>query len=370
MSVRLVSPARPHTHRLPLRVGLLRGSRSSNLSVTVESVLRTSLRRDGCHLSIVGAPGTNHRRALWSVDAVIAQVDCARDLQCKDTTLVGTVSAIPAPAIVVLHSIASRPSPTEVYAVAELCVSASLVAVMSHAAKAVLVRVYPVDADKVIVIPWGAKNSGPLPGPPRTGDEPRDHLLTWGDIVPGLGAEHVIDAIARLYSTGHPVRYTVASTSHDDLRRDQAAAYARHLRQRAQNAGVGHLVKVTTGTRDSTALRRLVASASLVVLPTDDDTDLVSPNLVASIAAGRPVIATGFPHAVELLGDGAGLIVPHCNPFALAEAIRVATTDRCILNAMSRRARLLAPSLSWAGAERRFVQACLRVSGSREMLAA
>ncbi|MDI1289709.1 MAG: glycosyltransferase [bacterium] len=370
MSVRLASPARPRASLLPLRVGLLRSSQPSHLSLALDNVLRTSLRNHGCHLSLVATHGAHRRRALWSVDAVIAQVDCARDLQSRDSTVVGTVSAIPAPAIVVLHSIASRPSPTEVYAVAELCAWASLVVVMSQAANTALLCSYPVDADKVIVIPWGANSSRALSGPLRTADEPEYHVLTWGDIVPGLGAEHVIDALAHLYSTGQAVRYTVASTAHQDLRIGHTAAYARHLRQRAQEAGIGHLVKVTTGSRDSTALRRLVASTSLVVLPTDDDTDLVSPNLVASIAAGRPVIATRFPHAAELLGDGAGLLVPHRNPAALAEAIRVTTTDRCILNAMSRRARLLAPSLSWACAERRFVEACMRVSGSREMLAA
>jgi glycosyltransferase involved in cell wall biosynthesis len=34
------------------------------------------------------------------------------------------------------------------------------------------------------------------------------------------------------------------------------------------------------------------------------------------------VVATPFPHAVELLTDGPGLIVPHKNPRALSTAIR------------------------------------------------
>ena len=37
---------------------------------------------------------------------------------------------------------------------------------------------------------------------------------------------------------------------------------------------------------------------------------------------GVPVVATEFPHAVELLADGPGLLVPHQDPEAMAAAIR------------------------------------------------
>ena len=43
-------------------------------------------------------------------------------------------------------------------------------------------------------------------------------------------------------------------------------------------------------------------------------------------AAGRPVVATAFPHAVELLGSGAGLVVPQRagvdQPFAGLDQVR------------------------------------------------
>lgn len=40
------------------------------------------------------------------------------------------------------------------------------------------------------------------------------------------------------------------------------------------------------------------------------------------VAASIPVLAATFPHAVEPLSDGRGLLVPHRNPAALATAIR------------------------------------------------
>ena len=50
---------------------------------------------------------------------------------------------------------------------------------------------------------------------------------------------------------------------------------------------------------------------SVVVLPYDSRDQVTSGVLVEAIAAGRPVVATAFPHAVELLSSGAGMVVPH-----------------------------------------------------------
>jgi glycosyltransferase involved in cell wall biosynthesis len=40
------------------------------------------------------------------------------------------------------------------------------------------------------------------------------------------------------------------------------------------------------------------------------------------VGEGVTVVASEFPHAVELLADGPGLLVPHQDPEAMAAAIR------------------------------------------------
>jgi glycosyltransferase involved in cell wall biosynthesis len=73
---------------------------------------------------------------------------------------------------------------------------------------------------------------------------------------------------------------------------------------------------------DDTALGSLIRSADVVVLPYDSVEQVTSGVLIEAVAAGVPVVATAFPHAVELLTDGPGLVVPHRNPRALATAVR------------------------------------------------
>ncbi len=79
--------------------------------------------------------------------------------------------------------------------------------------------------------------------------------------------------------------------------------------------------------RDLAALAELIRSADLVVLPYDSADQVTSGVLVDAVAAGRPVVSTAFPHAVELLASGAGLVVPQRDPGALAAAIRSVITD-------------------------------------------
>jgi glycosyltransferase involved in cell wall biosynthesis len=44
--------------------------------------------------------------------------------------------------------------------------------------------------------------------------------------------------------------------------------------------------------------------------------------LVEAVAAGKPVVATAFPHAVELLNGSRGTVVEHESPTAIADAVR------------------------------------------------
>jgi glycosyltransferase involved in cell wall biosynthesis len=91
--------------------------------------------------------------------------------------------------------------------------------------------------------------------------------------------------------------------------------------------------------------------------------------LVESIAAGRPVIATAFRHAVELLSDGAGIVVPHDDPVALAAAIHTAVSDQAVLDSMVARAREIAPSLSWSAVAAQYRELCNELAPVAEAMA-
>jgi glycosyltransferase involved in cell wall biosynthesis len=120
--------------------------------------------------------------------------------------------------------------------------------------------------------------------------------------------------------------------------------------------------------RDLASLTDLIQSADLVVLPYDSRDQVTSGVLVDAVAAGRPVVSTAFPHAVELLASGAGIVVPQRDPAALGAAIRSVLTDPDLAASMAAEARRLAPDLSWSAVARRYVQLGDRLVAARGLV--
>jgi glycosyltransferase involved in cell wall biosynthesis len=98
----------------------------------------------------------------------------------------------------------------------------------------------------------------------------------------------------------------------------------------------------------------LVDSADVVLLPYDSTDQVTSGVLIEAVAALKPVIATRFPHAVELLGSGAGLLVPHKNPAAIATALRTLLTRRAVASEIAKAAAATAPELLWPAVAARY----------------
>jgi glycosyltransferase involved in cell wall biosynthesis len=122
------------------------------------------------------------------------------------------------------------------------------------------------------------------------------------------------------------------------------------------------------GYQSLASLNALAQSAAAVVLPYDSTDQVTSGVLVDAIASGRPVVATAFPHAVELLATGAGIVVDHDDPEALVVALRRVLTEPNLAGAMADEARRLAPAMAWPMVARQYLQLARRLAGERSAL--
>jgi len=275
--------------------------------------------------------------------------------------VLGLLRRIEVPTIVVLHTVPASPSPYQRNVLEAVASLATTVVVMTEAAADRLLRGYVVDPERVVTIPHGAW-SLPDAGLAALASQDRPlRLLSWGLLGPGKGIEHVIQALAMLGPVGRTVRYTVAGATHPNVLARDGNRYRDSLVDLAEAAGVRDAVCFDDTYRDLESLGRLVRSADVVVLPYDSRDQVTSGVLVDAVAAGKPVIATAFPHAVELLSDGAGIVVPHGDPAALADAIRRVVADPALLAGMGARARRLAPSLAWSSVAERYRTLCDRL---------
>ena len=179
-------------------------------------------------------------------------------------------------------------------------------------------------------------------------------MLTWGLLGPGKGIEWAIDAMGLLGDLSPAPRYLIAGATHPKVVARSGERYRTMLQERAAWSSAAGNVSFDAAYRDLAALNTLIRSADVVVLPYDSRDQVTSGVLVDAVAAGRPVVSTAFPHAVELLASGAGLVVPQRDPRALAGAIRAVLTEPGLADAMAAEARRLAPGLSWTAVASRY----------------
>jgi polysaccharide biosynthesis protein PslF len=254
------------------------------------------------------------------------------------------LEAVRVPVIVELHTVLETPSLGQHRVVAALGRRASSLIVMSEAAKSRLLRRYPVPASKVIVMPHGAHPTTTEP-PLQPGRVPL--ALTWGLVGPGKGLERAIDAVAGVVRRGIDVRYRICGETHPKVKEREGERYRESLIERARALGIADHVEFDATYRTVQELMTVVAQADVVLVPYDTTEQVTSGVLIEALAAGRPVIATAFPHAIELLVDGVGIVVDHDSHHAMAHALATVITNPARARAMSEQASIQGASALW-----------------------
>jgi glycosyltransferase involved in cell wall biosynthesis len=279
--------------------------------------------------------------------------------------VVELISRLTVPTAVTFHTVLDRPTDNQRAIIRSLAKHADRMVVMSETAAQRLILRYDVDGDRIEVIPHGA--DALFAGPSLvTGDRPL--VLTWGLIGPGKGLETVVEAFATLVDLDPRPRYLIAGATHPNVLAHAGEAYRDALVSLVSRHGLEELVEFDDRYLDRKNLARMVRSADLVVLPYASLEQVTSGVLVEAIAAGKPVIATQFPHAIELLSGGAGITVPHDDPGALSEALRRVLTDRRLTSQMGRDAQRLADGWYWPTIGRRFATMMSKMAEANRLM--
>ncbi len=290
-------------------------------------------------------------RALNDFDAVVIQHEYGIYGGPDGVDVLDVVDALTVPMIVVLHTVLQDPTPRQRHILLRLLAAADVVVTMTATAGRRLIASYGADPARVTMIPHGAIDHGDqhAAGPRPDG---RPLILTWGLIGPGKGIEWAVDAMAGLRDL--QPRYLVIGRTHPKVVQRDGEAYREGLLERARAAGVQDVVELDDRYLGVAELGALVRQADVVLLPYDSREQVTSGVLIEAVAAGRPVVSTAFPHAIELLADETGIVVPQRDPAALTAALRRVLSEPRLAERMADRAARRAPELLWGAVARRY----------------
>ncbi len=313
-------------------------------------------------MRIIG-PGDNSRDAGEVVGRFdptrrTSLVETARELNRYDCVLIeheyglfgpqdgvavlGLLDELTVPVVVTLHSVLSHPTARQRLIIEALVARSFGTIVLSRVAEAQLRGAYNVPAERVVVIPHGTHDLVSGDGRP-IGDEPE--VLTWGLIGPGKGIEWAIRAVARLQDMG--VHYRLLGRTHPKVFATDGEAYRRGLERLTQQLGVQDVVRFENRYVDLATLEQRVRAADVVILPYDSLEQVVSGVLVEAVAARIPIVATPFPHAVEMAEVGAVTLADYADPEAMAVALRQLIADPKLRARMVASQDRLIPQLGW-----------------------
>jgi glycosyltransferase involved in cell wall biosynthesis len=287
---------------------------------------------------------------LNSHDAVFVQHEFGIFDGVDGDNVLKVLAQVHAPIVTTLHTVPLHPTVHQrevLESVIDLSHTAVAMTAMAHQR---LVANYDVDPLKIMTIPHGATL------PAFTNDPPIavPQLLTWGLIGPGKGIEHAIRAISLLHNEHPDIHYLVAGRTHPKVLAYEGEKYRHSLIALTQELGVEDHVTFDDSYRSLDELLELLAHTTCVVLPYDSIDQITSGVLVDAIAAGRPIVATKFPHAVELLSSGSGMLCPHKDPRALAHAIHEVISSPLKIRQMHLASTELAEVHSWNNVAARY----------------
>jgi len=289
---------------------------------------------------------------LSSCDVVVVQHEYGIFGGHDGDEVLSLLSQLQVPSIVVLHTVLTTPTDHQRQVLESVVRLASAAVTMTSTARDRLVAGYRIDPGKVQVIPHGSADIAG--GPDHADVTARPTVLTWGLIGPGKGIEWGIEAMGHLRGLRPEPQYVVAGQTHPKVREHAGEAYRDSLRDRIDRLGLESSVQLDGRYRNNSDLAALVRSAAVVLLPYDSTEQVTSGVLIEAVAAQRPVVATRFPHAVELLAGGAGILVPQRDPAAMAEALRAVLTKAGLAATMTRAAASQTAELLWPAVAQRY----------------
>jgi len=272
------------------------------------------------------------------------------------------------PVVTTLHTVLRDPNSDQRLVMAEIATLSDRLIVMSRQSAEILEEVFHVPAEKIDLIPHG------IPDLPFTdpnfykdafGTEGKMVLLTFGLLSPNKGIENVIKALPKILLRHSNVVYMISGVTHPHILRHDGDKYRESLQNLAKELKVADNVIFRNRFVSPQELVELIGAADIYVTPYKHKGQVVSGTLAYALSAGKAIISTPYLHAIELLDDERGALVPFDDPGAIASKTIELLDNPTARHAMRKRAYLYSRDMVWNRVAQQYMGSFERVYNER-----
>jgi len=272
------------------------------------------------------------------------------------------------PVVTTLHTVLREPNPDQSIVMKQIAELSDRLIVMSQLSSQFLQEIFKVPGSKIDLVPHGVPDL-PFLDPnfykDRFGVEGKAVLLTFGLLSPNKGIENVIEALPQILSKHKSVVYIVAGATHPHILRREGERYRTHLQALAKAVGVESNVIFHNRFVSPEEMVEFIGAADIYITPYRHEAQVVSGTLAYALGAGKAIISTPYWHAIELLDDRRGALVPFQNPGAIAQKTIELLDTPAIRHTMRKRGYLFARQMIWKRVAQGYLESFARVRGDR-----
>ena len=234
--------------------------------------------------------------------------------------------------VTTLHTVLASPAPVQRRVMDQINTISSKIVVMSEKARKFLRTIYDVPDEKIELIAHGIPDFPSVDmqrAKAKFGFADRSVILTFGLLSPSKGIETVIDAMPGIVRSCPNVIYVILGATHPNLVREQGEAYRESLKARVHELGLEDHVVFFDQFVDQIMLVDFLSMCDVYVTPYLNEAQMTSGTLAYSYGLGNAVVSTPYWHAVELLSEGRGVLVPFSDVPAMAGEITALLPTTC-----------------------------------------
>jgi glycosyltransferase involved in cell wall biosynthesis len=272
------------------------------------------------------------------------------------------------PVVTTLHTVLREPNPDQRIVMEEIAELSDRLIVMSQLSSQFLQEIFEVPGSKIDMVPHGVPDL-PFLDPnfykDRFGVEGKAVLLTFGLLSPNKGIENVIQALPQILSKHKNVVYIIAGATHPHVLRRDGDQYRAYLQGLAKEVGVQSNVIFHNRFVSLEEMVEFIGAADIYVTPYRHEAQVVSGTLAYALGAGKAIISTPYWHAIELLDDRRGALVPFQDPDAIARKTVELLDTPAIRHAMRKRAYLFGREMVWKRVAQGYMESFARVRSDR-----
>ncbi len=263
------------------------------------------------------------------------------------------------PVVTTLHTVLRNPRRDQERVMQQLIESSTRLVVMAEKGRDMLMEIYNAPPAKIDVIPHGVPDVGfidPTYFKDQFGVEGRTVLLTFGLLSPNKGIEYVLNALPLIVQEFPDVVYIVLGATHPNEIRDRGEAYRLSLELLAKKNNIERNVIFYNRFVELENLKEFIGAADLYITPYLNEEQITSGTLAYTFGAGKAVVSTPYWHAVELLADERGVLVPFADAAAVARAVIDLLRDDIRRHAIRKSAYRLGRDMVWSNVARRYMR--------------